>query len=152
MGIFACRIQNLQKSLSQCETSSSGQPESWTLECSFGIPLTIGIRGQVSLRKNLEYSTWNPESTAWNPECKTVLDSLTWGESVIKDFIFLKDMWCWNTKLSLRCVQPVPRWAWWGLYILQANKTFVEAIKILYYGQINLQTQFIELCFVKKGK
>ena len=37
-----------------------------------------------------------------------------------------------------------------ALCILQANKTFVEAIKILYYGQINLQTQFIELCFVKK--
>ena len=27
----------------------------------------------------MEFSTWNPESTARNPESKTVLDSLTWG-------------------------------------------------------------------------
>ena len=34
-------------------------------------------------------SFWNPESTvlesgstAWNPESKTVLDSLTWGETL----------------------------------------------------------------------
>ena len=34
----------------------------------------------------LESSIWNiirnPESTAWNPEFKTVLDFLTWGETL----------------------------------------------------------------------
>ena len=30
---------------------------------------------------NPESSTRNPESTMWNPESKTVMDSLTWGES-----------------------------------------------------------------------
>ena len=45
----------------------------------FGIRnIAQGIRGsgiQVSLKKNPESSTLNPESTAWNS-----LDSLTWGE------------------------------------------------------------------------
>ena len=45
----------------------------------FGIRnIAQGIRGsgiQVSLTKNPESSTLNPESTAWNS-----LDSLTWGE------------------------------------------------------------------------
>ena len=30
---------------------------------------------------NPESSTRNPESTGWNPESKTVMDSLTWGET-----------------------------------------------------------------------
>ena len=34
--------------------------------------------------KDLESSTWNPETTAWNPESKTVLDSLPWGNKVFK--------------------------------------------------------------------
>ena len=38
-------------------------------------------RIQVPLTKNPESSTWNLESTAWNPESKTVLDSVTWGNS-----------------------------------------------------------------------
>ena len=33
--------------------------------------------------QRLESSTWNPESTAWNLECKTVLDSLAWGDLYI---------------------------------------------------------------------
>jgi len=36
------------------------------------------------------------------------------------------------------------------IIILQANKTFVAAIKILYCAKINLQTQSIELFFGKK--
>ena len=32
---------------------------------------------------NPESSTRNPESTVWNPESKTLLDSLTWGESLL---------------------------------------------------------------------
>ena len=31
--------------------------------------------------QGLESSSWNPESTACNPESKTVLNSLTWGET-----------------------------------------------------------------------
>ena len=31
--------------------------------------------------KRLEYSTRNPQSTEWDPESKTVLYSLTWGDS-----------------------------------------------------------------------
>ena len=31
--------------------------------------------------ERLEFSTWNPESTAWNPESKTVMDSLSRGET-----------------------------------------------------------------------
>ena len=31
---------------------------------------------------NPESSSWNPESTAWNPESKTVMDSLTWGDTL----------------------------------------------------------------------
>ena len=30
--------------------------------------------------QRLQSSNWNPESMAWNPECKTVLDSLIWGD------------------------------------------------------------------------
>ena len=42
-------------------------------------PALFGIRNPLCW--NPESSTRNPESTAWNPESKTVLDSLTWGES-----------------------------------------------------------------------
>lgn len=31
--------------------------------------------------ERLEFSTWNPESTAWNPQSKTVMDSLARGET-----------------------------------------------------------------------
>ena len=44
-----------------------------------GIPLTMKSEIQVSLKKNLEFSPWNPESKAWSPNSKTVLDSLIWG-------------------------------------------------------------------------
>ena len=43
-----------------------------------GIPLTTGSGTQVPLTKNLE-------CTAWNPESKTVLDSLTSGDSLFRD-------------------------------------------------------------------
>ena len=43
-----------------------------------GIPLTTGCGTQVPLTKNLE-------CTAWNPESKTVLDSLTSGDSLFRD-------------------------------------------------------------------
>ena len=33
----------------------------------------------------MEFSTWNPESTARNPESKTVLDSLTWGGEFFRE-------------------------------------------------------------------
>ena len=42
-------------------------------------PALFGIRNPLCL--NPKSSTRNPESTAWNPESKTVLDSLTWGET-----------------------------------------------------------------------
>ena len=45
-----------------------------------GIPLVTGIRNPISIDKDPEFSTCNPESTVWNPESKTVLDYLTWGE------------------------------------------------------------------------
>ena len=45
-------------------------------------PPLFGIRNPLSW--NPESSTRNPESTAWNPKSKTVLDSLTWGEKLIK--------------------------------------------------------------------
>ena len=50
-------------------------------------PALFGIRNP--LYWNPESSTRNPESTAWNPESKNVLDSLTWGETVIKKSILL---------------------------------------------------------------
>ena len=40
-----------------------------------GSPAFLGIRNPLS---------WNPESTVWNPESKTVIDSLTWGERLVK--------------------------------------------------------------------
>ena len=46
-----------------------------------GIPLTMKSEIQVSLKKNLEFSPWNPESKAWSPNSKTVLDSLIWGHT-----------------------------------------------------------------------
>ena len=42
-------------------------------------PALFGIRNPLSW--NPESSTRNPESTGWNPESKTVMDSLTLGES-----------------------------------------------------------------------
>lgn len=43
-----------------------------------GIPLTTRSGTQVPLTKN-------PECTAWNPESKTVLDSLTSGDSLFRN-------------------------------------------------------------------
>ena len=40
----------------------------------YGIPLTTGIQNPSFHWERLEYSTWNPESTAWNPESKTLFD------------------------------------------------------------------------------
>ena len=37
-------------------------------------PALFGIRNPLS---------WNPESTGWNPESTTVMDSLTWGETIL---------------------------------------------------------------------
>ena len=42
-------------------------------------PALLGIRNPMSW--NPESSTRNPESTGWTPESKTVMDSLTWGDS-----------------------------------------------------------------------
>ena len=44
-------------------------------------PALFGIRNPLSW--NPESSTRNLESTGWNPESKTVMDSLTWGETLI---------------------------------------------------------------------
>ena len=49
-------------------------------------PALLGIRNPLSW--NPESSTRNPESTEWNPESKTLLDSLTWGESLMLQFVF----------------------------------------------------------------
>ena len=43
-------------------------------------PALFGIRNPLSW--NPESSTRNRESTGWNPESKTVMDSLTWGETL----------------------------------------------------------------------
>ena len=45
-------------------------------------PALFGIRNPLSW--NPESSTRNPESTGWNPESKTVMDSLTWGDWLVK--------------------------------------------------------------------
>ena len=65
----------------QCQAKN---PWFWNAEYSFKkfvIPSTIEIRFQVTLTKNLQFSTRNPESMGRNPESKTLLDYLTWGES-----------------------------------------------------------------------
>ena len=62
--MFACRIWN------------SGALESGIQLKEFGILLKTGIQNPGSKWQR------NPESTAWSPECKTVLDSLTWGEKL----------------------------------------------------------------------
>ena len=65
--------------------STEWNPESWALKSMHlkesGSYKRLESRIQVPLTKNPESSTWNLESTAWNPESKTVLDSLTWGDS-----------------------------------------------------------------------
>ena len=45
-----------------------------------GTLLKIGIQNP-NFTNSLESNTENPEFRAWNPESKTVLDSLTWGDS-----------------------------------------------------------------------
>ena len=60
------RKQNVKK-------SSKTEKKNWN-------PALFGIRNPLSW--NPESSSWNPESTAWNPESKTVLDSLTWGDTL----------------------------------------------------------------------
>ena len=48
-------------------------------------------RKALKQKKNLESSPFwnpessarNPESTGWNPESTTVMDSLTWGETIL---------------------------------------------------------------------
>ena len=45
-------------------------------------PALFGIRNPLSW--NPESSTRNPESTGWDPESKTVMDSLTWGDTLGK--------------------------------------------------------------------
>ena len=45
-----------------------------------GTLLKIGIQNP-NFTNSLESSTGNPEFRAWNPESKTVLDSVTWGDS-----------------------------------------------------------------------
>ena len=62
-------------------------PESWKcLPVESGI-LGLGIRNPTnnwnpsSTEKDLESSTWNPESMAWSPESKTAFNSFTWGET-----------------------------------------------------------------------
>ena len=62
--MLACRIWN------------SGALESGIQLKEFGILLKTGIENPGSKWQR------HPESTAWSPECKTVLDSLTWGEKL----------------------------------------------------------------------
>ena len=58
------------------ESGISGALESGIQLKEFGILLKTGIENPGSKWQR------NPESTAWSPECKTVLDSLTWGEKL----------------------------------------------------------------------
>ena len=39
-----------------------------------------GIGNPGAADKELGIHSWNPEPVGWNGECKTLLDSLTWGE------------------------------------------------------------------------
>ena len=49
----------------------------------FGIRNTaVGIRNPSSTKEDPESSSWNPESMEWNSGSKTLLDSLTSGESM----------------------------------------------------------------------
>ena len=54
-----------------------------------------GFRGHFACKTDPDPGFWNPEYSSrnlndWNPESKTVLDSLTRGESVIwRKFLFL---------------------------------------------------------------
>ena len=43
-----------------------------------GISLKTEV--QVSLTRNLEYSTWNAEFRTRNPEAKIILDYLIWSD------------------------------------------------------------------------
>ena len=47
----------------------------------------------------MESSTWNPEPTKLNPESKTVLDSLTWGDTGFIVEVLGRAM---RTKITLR--------------------------------------------------
>ena len=47
----------------------------------------------------MESSTWNPEPTKLNPESKTVLDSLTWGDTRLIVEVLGRAM---RTKITLR--------------------------------------------------
>ena len=82
--IFACGIQNMGKfacGIRNPEKFYSWNLDSWVLES--GIPLSTGIRYPEAkfYWQILESSNCNPESTTWSPESKTVLDSLTWGNT-----------------------------------------------------------------------
>ena len=97
LGIFSRGIRNLGN-FCLCN------PESWALETGIqlqesGIPLTIGIRNPSSTEKDVESSTWNPEPTNLNPESKTVLDSLTWGNTRLIVEVLGRAM---RTKITLR--------------------------------------------------
>ena len=94
---FACGFRNLGN-FRLCN------PESWALESGIqlqesGIPLTIGIRNPRSTEKDVESSTWNPEPTKLNPVSKTVLDSLTWGDTRLNVEVLGRAM---RTKITLR--------------------------------------------------
>ena len=77
--IFACGIRKYPKSF------CLWIPESWAMEFGIplkesGIPLTIDIQNPSSPDKDLENGTWNPES-------KTVLDTITWGDSHVNGLL-----------------------------------------------------------------
>ena len=61
-------------------------------------PALFGIRNPLSW--NPESSTRNPESTGWNPESKTVMDSLTWGETLAVHV------------LEDQCLSVIQKWNW----------------------------------------
>ena len=57
-------------------------------------PALFGIQNPLSW--NPESSARNPESTGWNPESKTVMDSLTRGDSYVASF-----------RMKFRCVLAI---------------------------------------------
>jgi len=77
-GYFSLVVQSkiIQEILFECEICNPGlwNPESRIL-------LMIGIQNPSSTDKVPCTHTWNLESTVWNPESKTVLDSLTSGDT-----------------------------------------------------------------------
>ena len=73
--IFACGIQSPEEWALESKNTSRNPEFHSRMESEIHVPPT----------KNPKSSTWNPEFTAWNLEFKTVLDSLTRGDTAVEN-------------------------------------------------------------------